>query len=797
MRIFFIFFIHIILFNSPAYSQSLKDSLRWLTGVQDRGCSPFITKTDHLGKTQMIGLYNGCDICFIRIDSTTIFEGGNGFDYLFFMNIDEDGNKSEPLLIPTNSEIYIADFDINLNNDLILYLYSDDEFLIDNNKFGEGYSILSLSSSYNFNWVKSIEGCAFATSSLASNDQIYSSRDQIAINSQNDIIFIGRIPLVYTDEIIDSFIFPPDTFYFYDSYVDTLILDGDEFTAKPANFFLSSLNYDGQHKWTKVYDHETSVSLSGLSIDKKDNIAICGRFRETEFIMESDTLSGIDTLSNSHPIAMFVSTYSSQGEKTMSNRYYQACVPKFITYDYEGNLLIASEFHRDAFIEGDTISTISPASDQLFVSIDPNGNIRWRERQGENNTNQIVRVKYTSDGDIIASGEVRWPHFLYKYDNSGKLLESIRPDVNTNVHGLDIEFTSNGTLIATGTHLGNFLLGPYALERQQEDSWGQYIAAYNGVTDPEVIDSFLGNINAIVDSTLCYGSTGSISISSSIGMDWIDVSWSTGDSTTSVDSLSSGNYTVTRTDIYNNIKVDTFFIPETIGQEIVYNGIDDDCNTNTLDDDLDQDGFNLSEDCDDLNPDINPDIIEIEYNGLDDDCDANTLDDDLDQDGYNLSEDCDDLNSSVNPGSVELTYNGIDDDCNENTLDDDLDQDGYNLSEDCDDLNPDVNPIAEEIPNNGIDENCDGEDLMTSANSLDNSQLRIYPNPSQGIFYIKTTQQIDNFKFQVINAQGLILSFGGLQTVDNKINLNNYPSGLYLLKISFKEESLVRKLIVY
>ncbi len=56
--------------------------------------------------------------------------------------------------------------------------------------------------------------------------------------------------------------------------------------------------------------------------------------------------------------------------------------------------------------------------------------------------------------------------------------------------------------------------------------------------------------------------------------------------------------------------------------EIPYNGINDDCDVTTLDDDLDQDGFILEVDCDDTNPDINPNAMEIPDNGIDEDCDG-------------------------------------------------------------------------------------------------------------------------------------------------------------------------------
>ena len=63
------------------------------------------------------------------------------------------------------------------------------------------------------------------------------------------------------------------------------------------------------------------------------------------------------------------------------------------------------------------------------------------------------------------------------------------------------------------------------------------------------------------------------------------------------------------------------------------------------------------------NAEINLAVAEIPYNGLDDDCDATTLDDDLDQDGFVLAEDCDDTNAEINSDASEIPNNGIDENC--------------------------------------------------------------------------------------------------------------------------------------
>jgi len=128
------------------------------------------------------------------------------------------------------------------------------------------------------------------------------------------------------------------------------------------------------------------------------------------------------------------------------------------------------------------------------------------------------------------------------------------------------------------------------------------------------------------------------------------------------------------------------------------------------------------EDCDDNDPTVFPGAEEIWYDGIDQNCDG-LSDYDQDMDGFDsdahpradgtVGDDCDDLDPNINPDATEIWYDGIDQNC-DGWSDYDQDMDGFDSAghggDDCNDTDPTIYPGAPDVAGDGVDRNCDGCD---------------------------------------------------------------------------------------
>ena len=83
---------------------------------------------------------------------------------------------------------------------------------------------------------------------------------------------------------------------------------------------------------------------------------------------------------------------------------------------------------------------------------------------------------------------------------------------------------------------------------------------------------------------------------------------------------------------------------------------------------------------------------------------------DLDNDGANRPQDCDDRNAGIRPGLPEALNNDVDENC-DGVKEFDRDGDGSRVPgnpADCNDADPARSPLKPEVAGNRVDENCDG-----------------------------------------------------------------------------------------
>ncbi|MBW7868193.1 MAG: T9SS type A sorting domain-containing protein [Brumimicrobium sp.] len=82
---------------------------------------------------------------------------------------------------------------------------------------------------------------------------------------------------------------------------------------------------------------------------------------------------------------------------------------------------------------------------------------------------------------------------------------------------------------------------------------------------------------------------------------------------------------------------------------------------------------------------------------------------------------------------------------------------------------------------------------VSSVTSYDGSVWVIYPNPSDGIFTIHTAENMDNTPIEIYSTIGELLYSTHVLGSTAEINLENFPSGVYLVKLNNHETTRIIK----
>ncbi|MCG2417922.1 T9SS type A sorting domain-containing protein [Aequorivita sp. F47161] len=205
---------------------------------------------------------------------------------------------------------------------------------------------------------------------------------------------------------------------------------------------------------------------------------------------------------------------------------------------------------------------------------------------------------------------------------------------------------------------------------------------------------------------------------------------------------------------------------------------------------------------DELTPDADGDGIanedeDINGNGNlnDDDTDGdgipNYLDNDDDGDSVLTLIETTGIGAGVAPSYIYIDTDG---DGVENYLDNDDDGDGTLTIDE--DYNNNGTPLDDDTNGNGIPDFLDDE-VFLSVNSFGFENLEIYPNPTSESFTVRSSQLILETTISVYDIQGKLLFSEKMLPQNGKLtmDISSLENGVYFVKISSEENSIVKKII--
>ena len=78
---------------------------------------------------------------------------------------------------------------------------------------------------------------------------------------------------------------------------------------------------------------------------------------------------------------------------------------------------------------------------------------------------------------------------------------------------------------------------------------------------------------------------------------------------------------------------------------------------------------------------------------------------------------------------------------------------------------------------------------------LDDGNMRLYPNPTQGVVVFETTDGGDVTQYRLSDAGGKLIETERAASSPLRLDLSDHPAGVYLLEVILKKERKYYKII--
>lgn len=435
-----------------------------------------LVETDDLGNIIFGSTYSGYGDQFIEWRGDTILKDfdPNGRQIVFFTKLDPDGNIEWHNIITGTGDVILRDLVTDHQQNIIVLIESKTGFDSFQQHFPSGYVLIKMNPSAEFLWSQSINH---------SNRQYFTVGHLMSVTCNDDLILGGYIGQVPYDSIIVDSVFGEPIYGLLFKY-DTLHLDGQHFPADTSNFFVASLDPDGNLLWLQSFEHPGGIELDAIDASGPYDIALLGSFLNEDWLI-NNTVLPIDTVGNQSKRNIFIMTISEGGEINWVRKYFYNAYPDHIARDHQGNLIINGSFRNKAYFSLDTIGNGDVYSRPILFKTDSFGNYLWGTFIANQPTNYAATVQPNANGEFYHTGSLSnlLGPILNKFDALGNRIWTLNPIESSNRSDQDLDLDPFGHLVLSGFFSGEFILGGHSLAHTAR--YCNYLIKFDAELDPQ------------------------------------------------------------------------------------------------------------------------------------------------------------------------------------------------------------------------------------------------------------------------------------------------------------------------